>query len=155
MNLRERRLSRILETAAKKPDQYRWMEAIAFADALKNQAGPIRLAYAIFDYYDDALGYAYPSRESLSLKIGTHESTVSVWTGKLCDVGCLATEQQGKLHSELQHSADPRSLIYMPQIAWADSILAIRAERRGLFRFEDSPSIGCEVHNGKGCEVHN
>lgn len=154
----------IYDKALTKPRIMRWHEAVVVCEAFKNQAGCLRLVFVLADYFNDDLGYAFPSRESLSLRLGTHETTISTWTTRLRKEGALRTEPQSAVHEELQHHLDPRGLLYFPHFPWADAILEGRAARKGRLGArrvkrgtvaESTTDPVVESTTQTGSEVHN
>lgn len=102
------------------------------SDSFKNQPGPLRLAWALFDLFNEEVGFAFPSREYLAQKMGSHENTISSWTTVLRQAGAISTQTNALVHPDLRRTRDPRSLVYVLNMAWADAVISLHESREGL-----------------------
>lgn len=114
-------------------NKFDWIEALVSSPAFKTKCGAIRTGTALaICYFNEQQGMAWPSRAELAQRLNSAPERVSEWISELREAGALITRQQGKLASELRKSSDPRSLVYVLNMEWAERILDRKSKGKGL-----------------------
>ncbi|WP_434723066.1 hypothetical protein [Mesorhizobium sp. RIZ17] len=109
--------------------KYDWGAACRFFPGFRDSPGAIRTAWVLQDLYNDAVGCAYPTRETLSQQLGAAPETVSKWIGILKDGGALSCLPISALPAESQAvvgRSSKRAQVYRPNFVWAFDVLSLR-----------------------------
>jgi hypothetical protein len=112
--------------------KYRWADACRFFEGFREAPGVLRLAWELADRYNEELKCAWPSRETLSQRLGAPPESISRWIKKLCSVGAITCMPLKKLPPEIRAEigrSSGRSQVYILNFGWALDVLNLRDER--------------------------
>lgn len=115
-----------------KLSKYSWAEACRFFPGFRDAPGVLRLAWVICDLYNDELGCAWPTRETLAQLLGAPPESISRWIKRLCDVGAITRMPLKKLPPEVRariRRSSRRAQVYLLNYGWALDVLNLREER--------------------------
>jgi hypothetical protein len=124
-----------------KLSKYNWAEACQFFPGFRNAPGVLRLAWVICSLYNEKLGCAWPTRETLAQLLGAPPESISRWLKTLFESRALTGMPLKNLPSEVRTKigrSSKRAQVYVINFGWAQDVLELRdtraAERQAELR---------------------
>ena len=130
--------------------KYRWADACRFFPGFRDAPGVLRLAWELADLYNEELKCAWPSRETLSQRLGAPPESISRWTKKLCKHGAITRMPLNKLPPEIRVEigrSSGRSQVYVLNFGWALEVLGLRDERIAARKIDLMKRDGLSRHS--------
>lgn len=115
-----------------KLSKYHWAEACRFFPGFRDAPGVLRLAWVICDLFNDELGCAWPTRETLAQLLGAPPESISRWVKRLCKSGAATRMPLKNVPSEARTKigrSSKRAQVYVINFAWAQEVLELRDAR--------------------------
>lgn len=112
--------------------KYEWGAACRFFPGFRDAPGVVRTAWALCDLYNDEVGCAWPTRETLASALGAPPESVSKWIAALRDGGAIGVVNLNRLPAETRSKigrSARRSQVYMLNFGWALEVLQLRDEQ--------------------------
>lgn len=111
--------------------KYDWGAACRFFPGFRETPGVVRLAWQLCEFFNDDVGCAYPTRETLAETLGSAPESVSKWLKMLADGGAITCLAKGALPAEKQMLIgrnSRRAQVYILNFGWALDVLKYRDE---------------------------
>ncbi len=111
--------------------KYDWGAACRFFPGFRNSPGAVRLAWLLCEFFNEEVGCAYPTRETLAEGLGAAPESVSKWLKLLSDGGAMTCLPKGALPADAQLKIgrnSRRAQVYILNFGWALSVLEYRDE---------------------------
>lgn len=111
--------------------KYDWGAACRFFPAFRETPGAVRLAWQLCEFYNEEIGCAYPTRETLAEALGAAPESVSKWLKMLADGGAITCLAKGALPTDKQALIgrnSRRAQVYILNFGWALDVLRYREE---------------------------
>ncbi|RWB26921.1 helix-turn-helix domain-containing protein [Mesorhizobium sp.] len=109
-------------------DKYLWGRAVRYFKGFRDSPGVVRLAGELQDKYNEAVGCAYPTRETLSQMLGADApEQISKWLGILQNAGAITRVPVRSLPADKQEiigRSAKRSQVYLLNFGWAMDVLS-------------------------------
>jgi len=118
---------KVLDAKAK----HRWLEACARYRGFVDSPGVLRLAILLFKFYNPELGFAFPSRRTLSERLGSPPASVSRWLRPLKSCGAVKVVKAKDVPVEVREATrrtSKRANYYQLDFDWAETVLEGKIE---------------------------
>ena len=107
-------------------DKYDWLKALGRYRGLSDCYAVLRVGIELFNCYNSKLGYAYPSRKTLSERLSIPPSGISKAIRKLKEAGAISPVPVRRVNPDVlkvTKRTAPRAQYYRLNFEWARQVL--------------------------------